>query len=1195
MSRPATLVSWAQNAEDIRLWRAFDDVAEGFYVDVGAGDPWEGSVTKLFYDRGWSGINVEPGPAYEALALARPRDTNVRAVVGDRDGPVSFFVTYPDPGLSTVDLSAHAHVADTIERTEEITVPQLRLDSLLRKEAGARRIHFLKIDVEGAERQVLASADWSRHRPLVVVVEAVKSWSTISTHDEWESILLRAEYAFAAFDGINRFYVDRAQAGLADALAYPVSALDRFVSAPMWRAQLETIRLAAKNDELQKRLDAGRERLDELTKRERRESRQIERLREELTAVYGSRALRVGRAIARAGSPVLRVGSRLSRARPVRADVTPQQAYARATRAGQPWHFPERGKTVQRERSQLDAVSRVLRPFELPLDATGASRLRDEVSRTGWSDDESLEARRLSWEERQAVVEADALGELVLTKESGNARVPARGPSGPAVVVVDVRCLQHEHFSGRGVGVHARGILRVTAGAAHDARIHLLTSPELPELDADVAALGDRVITTPGVDRWSDVRLFVQLSPMTDAVGPATPFLASSSCRTAAVVYDFIPSGHPAAYLASPDAELTNRVRIEALRHYDLLLPISEATAAACRRVAGESARLVVTGVASPLQAERAPSSRPDRYVLVPAGADARKNCAAAVAAFAYHRDRASSSLGLVVQGWLTRKQADALRELARALGLPDGAVELVGTVSPRELTEMYRRASLVLVPSFAEGFSIPVAEALIAGTPVVASDIPVHRELVGTGPWLVPPDDVGALGEAMGHVLTRRERVLERQREALGDRADADAVFERAARALSDLVATHDGTDATRAHAAHPARPARPRLAVLSPYPPQSSGVADYTAVTFRRVAEYADVDIYANTPVASGGTLPVGPISTAPFLDRRYDVVVSVIGNSHFHFPMLDLLTSYGGACIAHDNRMVEAYAYDRGNAWAARLLSRHRRVEKDELPGLLHDLDELPAIGYDLIARLASPLLVHSRSLARRIEDETGVAPVTVPFVPYNVPSVETIDRGVRSRARAALGLSDEVLHVASFGVVDRRTKGADLIVSAAAWLRGWDLPAHLHLVGAVPPPELRALEELATDLDVKGAITFHGRVPRTDFEQFLLAADVAVQIRTSATLSLSGGLADCLAFGVPTVATESLAQELDAPSFVARVPSMSSSLLVAEAIASLLERQRDDAAVEAERRAYLDERSVDAYARGLLGALGLDGRG
>jgi len=55
-----TFVSYAQNYEDVMLWRALKHIENGFYIDVGAAWPSEHSVTKLFYDEGWRGINIEP-------------------------------------------------------------------------------------------------------------------------------------------------------------------------------------------------------------------------------------------------------------------------------------------------------------------------------------------------------------------------------------------------------------------------------------------------------------------------------------------------------------------------------------------------------------------------------------------------------------------------------------------------------------------------------------------------------------------------------------------------------------------------------------------------------------------------------------------------------------------------------------------------------------------------------------------------------------------------------------------------------------------------------------------------------------------------------------------------------------------------------------------------------------------------------
>ena len=72
-------ISYAQNMEDVLLWRCFKDLENGTYIDVGANDPSEDSVTKAFYDRGWSGINIEPIQRHhDDLTAQRPRDINLR-------------------------------------------------------------------------------------------------------------------------------------------------------------------------------------------------------------------------------------------------------------------------------------------------------------------------------------------------------------------------------------------------------------------------------------------------------------------------------------------------------------------------------------------------------------------------------------------------------------------------------------------------------------------------------------------------------------------------------------------------------------------------------------------------------------------------------------------------------------------------------------------------------------------------------------------------------------------------------------------------------------------------------------------------------------------------------------------------------------------------------------------------------------
>ena len=87
-------------------------------------------------------------------------------------------------------------------------------------------IDFLSIDVEGHEARVLLGADWKRWRPRVVLVEATEPLTTVPSHEAWEPTLLDADYLFATFDGLNRWYVRMEDAQLLEPLRTPVNILD---------------------------------------------------------------------------------------------------------------------------------------------------------------------------------------------------------------------------------------------------------------------------------------------------------------------------------------------------------------------------------------------------------------------------------------------------------------------------------------------------------------------------------------------------------------------------------------------------------------------------------------------------------------------------------------------------------------------------------------------------------------------------------------------------------------------------------------------------------------------------------------------------------------------------------------------------------------------------------------------------------
>jgi FkbM family methyltransferase len=226
-----TFISYAQNYEDVMLWRALRDVEKGFYVDVGAADPEEWSVTRAFYDRGWSGINVEPLDEYfEKLKQARPRDTNLNVLVGREPG-IRTLHAIAGTGLSTLCPETAARHQAAGWQAQEIAVPMLTLTQIL-EDSGLPSVHFLKIDVEGAEAEVLEGLDLGRVRPWIIVIEATEPFRTVSTRDKWEHRIVGHGYGFAYFDGLNCFYVADEVSELKERLAVPPNIFDDFIRYP---------------------------------------------------------------------------------------------------------------------------------------------------------------------------------------------------------------------------------------------------------------------------------------------------------------------------------------------------------------------------------------------------------------------------------------------------------------------------------------------------------------------------------------------------------------------------------------------------------------------------------------------------------------------------------------------------------------------------------------------------------------------------------------------------------------------------------------------------------------------------------------------------------------------------------------------------------------------------------------------------
>jgi len=226
------MTSYAQNGEDVVLRRALHDISAGFYVDIGSSYPETDSVTKHFYDNGWTGINVDPLPLYVPFfQQSRPNDINLCVAISDVPGSLTVYEDPVRPGNSTCDPNvAEAYRKAGISISESI-VPAITLKTLFADYAKNRTIDFLKIDVEGLEEKVIAGNDWTKYRPRILVIEKyIKNIRMENDSIGGAPILLAAGYQKVLFDGLNEFWLRQEDAFRRERLAIPANILDNYLS-----------------------------------------------------------------------------------------------------------------------------------------------------------------------------------------------------------------------------------------------------------------------------------------------------------------------------------------------------------------------------------------------------------------------------------------------------------------------------------------------------------------------------------------------------------------------------------------------------------------------------------------------------------------------------------------------------------------------------------------------------------------------------------------------------------------------------------------------------------------------------------------------------------------------------------------------------------------------------------------------------
>jgi glycosyltransferase involved in cell wall biosynthesis len=253
-------------------------------------------------------------------------------------------------------------------------------------------------------------------------------------------------------------------------------------------------------------------------------------------------------------------------------------------------------------------------------------------------------------------------------------------------------------------------------------------------------------------------------------------------------VHDTVTSELPA--LHGRRAAIVRQRQLDALHRADAILAVSASTAESLLDSGVDAGRVHVTPNGLTRLPAPGPSPIPEPgFVLMVGTLEPRKGHDLLLRALA----RMRLAVRHVVFAGPLNGRAEELRRLAAGLGL-EQRLTILGRVPDSVLAGLYRDAALLCMPSLSEGFGLPVLEALAAGVPVLASDVPAIREVAGDAAVLVPPGDVDSLAGALERVLAN-DRLLSDLRRRGPARASSfswEATAEATVRAYHSALRRH-------------------------------------------------------------------------------------------------------------------------------------------------------------------------------------------------------------------------------------------------------------------------------------------------------------------------------------------------------------------------------------------------------------------
>jgi glycosyltransferase involved in cell wall biosynthesis len=713
-------------------------------------------------------------------------------------------------------------------------------------------------------------------------------------------------------------------------------------------------------------------------------------------------------------------------------------------------------------------------------------------------------------------------------------------------LLVDARPVHHPTARQRGIARYVSGMLRGLTDIGAPVVALYDTDGEAQTLRQEMPTLSLRRVSPDIVrehahpDTWF-IATQLMLHPI--PLDPIPRLVTAARIPVAAVMYDVIPYRFPERYQVDAGARNQAALRAGLARTVDTMLAISQFAAdTAAHELDYPIERIGVIGAGVDPQfvpARVARQPRPDRvlprtivrYVVAVTGGDERKNTEGLLRAWARIGPDVRGSAHLVVVCSLSTDVLRRWTACAVEVGI-EHEVVFTDSVEDDEMVALLQGAQLAVMPSFEEGFGLPVLEAAACGIPVICSDTTSLPEVLDEPAACFDPADVDSIARAIERGLNDEgHRVVLL---AAGARAVERWTWQRVASDTLDVLAR--GSRWTQRVRQPPTR-----LALAGPFDGSESGIGRYdeaVLAALRRARPTIDgrsmdghglADPVTALVDGSGTGHPTGnrdgecrtPVRAVGRFVKPWDFdhIIAVLGSSPHHVATAALAAEEPCHVWLHEASLVGLHvglAHSSGSEkWAIDYV--RSVLDSTESAALAASIADAELLDAERLHHLGVTMLGNVLRRARSVIVSSDIAAATVRAVRSDGPPLlvlplafppTTTSSPTAGSIVAAGWLSDNKAPLLALDVLARLATHHDVTLA---------------FVGPVLEETADRVRRAAAELGVSDRVVVTGRLDDEAYRHRVASARVGLQLRIGEHGEMSAAIGDMIAAGVPTVTT------------------------------------------------------------------------